>query len=591
MINSFNINYNTFSIYKSFFSSSNKLTKIICNVANKIFLYIHRRQTAAKGALLSYMFINTGVLAYNSLLNTKSDLNYCQEMTCALWNTTIQNRTSFLYPLDFRCNPSNANYSPFLYITSCLESLCHYAKNMDIIFSSCLDYKNNFMNLTDKSHQDESIYYARNIWDTVCPQKKIRHATITKEAEYINNCLENLCIHYNTTLQSKEKNYLSELCKSPISSKLRDILDRYSKLTHLTEKKLEELDNWTKGNIIISAIASVVTIAGIIASTYLGIITHRLKSSTIISLDIPGLVQGLRNILFQTYQTAQAITPIGAQDTPETVPETIAMNNLLEEARGLISDVSEVLESPIFRSEELQNVGEELSNIFSSGGVEKYIKSKNYNLPLQSSDILDNLLPRIYDFIKNGFQVQFIKETNNLVIKKENRTFHLGLNLNKFAETFIDDSLTSQFNISDISEFRIDLIKDNLMYWSNALCVYYQKLFCRLPLDRHNNDNIALLPNDDIVRISNNSTEMEREPLCYLFLSDIWCNWTEFFRNIVSDYSAFNDTSCINDVLILKLLPISNNKFPFADVSEYYNQTVLMKAIGGCYNQTILMKV
>lgn len=584
MINIYNINCNTDHIYEGFFSFSKEITKIIYSVVNKIFRYAERNQNSLKAITLSYLCIDTTVLAYQTLSNTRSDLNYCQEMICALWNTTIPNHTSFLYPLNFRCNPSDADYSPFRHLTTCLESLCHYAKNMNINFASCLTYKSNYRNATEESQEDESINFARNLWNTVCPLKKFRHHNAIKEAIYVNNCIENLCAHYNTTFEVKEKSsYLSELCENTINLKISKMLERLSKVVHSTEQQFTTTDTWTKSSIIVTAVASVASIAGSILSVYLGILSYRFlsKSNPIISLDIPGLIRGLRDILLPLSQTTGLAASIGAPDLP-VATQNIPLDTLFTEVEDLVTDLQEIIEDPIVYSEGAEGIGNEAGELFSSIATGKTMISKIYKIQSQSDYILDQLSSYISDFMKRGFQIQILEETNTLVMKKGDRVFRLGMNLNKFAQTFINDPLSSSFNVtnnlSNNFQLQLNLIKDNLIYWSDALCRYYYDLFCRLPLPRHNTDSIVLFPNDQIFRAVNNSMGEEQDSLCHLFYSDIWCNWTKFLQSTISNYSIFNDLSCNNDVLHLRLLPLDNNTFQGS-------------TIGGCYNQTILIKV
>lgn len=191
------------------------------------------------------------------------------------------------------------------------------------------------------------------------------------------------------------------------------------------------------------------------------------------------------------------------------------------------------------------------------------------------------IIRNVSDFDEESTLSQFTGQINSLLLDKINSSFahnQDGINDTKtFIQQFVDDLMFYTVEGYDIATIQADRLRQSFQTWQNAFCYYYNELFCRFPLVRHDDEISILIPDHHMDFI----VSKQLRALCYLLLDDLWCNWTKFLEILSGTNSSTSvNTKCSWDHLTLKLYQDLEN------VNQYEVETV-----GLCYNQTVMVKV
>lgn len=551
----------------------------VYGVGKKALNCLVRNKYALALSLWSYVLIEASVFGLDQI-STEGEYNLakCRQVVCSIWKNSTEQRNLFSNTsnaLELRCDSSHPNYHAFYFFEECMNYLCDYVKNAGINLKACLDF--NPYAVTEASR--EELHLTSELWNRLCPKKHFRHKNLISEATYINSCIISSC-NYFDTFEVKLEPGLSELCENMNAPKLNELLAKLSKIIHHAEKKMEEDDGWSRANTVSAIIASVSTIAVSVIATVTTIFTYQMTKTHTLSSNIPSIIAALRGIANGALETTRALTNsqnlAGAMGSAD-----IILNDFLVEVQHLITEVTETLEHS-FSYHEHNRIGNNLGNIREVGKIGIQSLAPPAIVPLVSTGV-EGILVKVVNGVAVVSQLSKSNKADNPILESSTDSplkSKVSIDrLKTFIQQFVNDlTFPSSKEGRDIATTQANRLKESLERWQNAYCHYIEQLFCRLPLPIHKDQDIIFIPDDHI----HSWITKKLSGLCYVFLDNLWCNWTMFLETLTDTNNTIhsNNTYCPWDHVVLKL------KQDIQDAHQYQ-----IEALGSCYNQTLLLKV
>lgn len=533
---------------RNFFSSyiENRITRKISQVAKNIFTYFCRNQYALQAGVWSYLIIEVSTFVINSnAFESGMNLDTCQNIICDIWNKEPKMSAitspfhNFPSTIDLRCNASSENFMPYYFLSSCIRDLCSYMGVANIPFSICIDDEiRNSSVINDYTNNTFSMI------EKICPWDKDKTSDLTQQGIYLSICLKEIC-DYFTNFQLQEENaILNALCHTPYIENVNTYVAKLTEISNKTNENLESRSAWgknTAASAIIIALSA--TAVSIISCWNAGLVLRISDEASSTSTSLYSLQQALGSMLQGTDRTLQSVSHIARSNPALEMAQHTELDTLLTQVRGLISDVRETMEHSFTYGE-----GAPIEN---ERGSFNNVAGEEIKRLIFGSDL---------------------KEEGHFFISQDKATLEKVL-----VQQFIDDRIFNFQNATHLSILHLSHLKDLLIRWHNAFCVYRHRLFCRFPLEKYINETGAFIPMEYFEQIT-----FSRAPgLCFSILNDLWCNWSKAIKMLTGRTDTLEITGyCPLDMLNFQVEQSEDNPNFYA-----------INALGSCYNQTVLIKV
>lgn len=251
------------------------------------------------------------------------------------------------------------------------------------------------------------------------------------------------------------------------------------------------------------------------------------------------------------------------------------------EVQHLITEVTETLEHS-FSYHEHNRIGNNLGNIQEVGRIGIQSVASPAIVPLVGKGVEGMLVKVVNGVAVVSELIKCNKEGDPILQNPTNSSLENEVSidtLKTFIQQFVDDlTFYSVEEGNDITTIQANRLKESLQRWYNAYCYYAEQLFCRFPLPTHKDQVVIFIPDDHIY----SWISKKLSGLCYVFLDNLWCNWTIFLETLteIKNTTDSNNTHCPWDHVVLKV------EQDIQDAHQYQ-----IEALGSCYNQTLLLKV
>lgn len=589
-------------------SSVTQIQKKISQIGKRVFSYLARNQKAIAISLGSYVCIQAGVTAAELWDKIAiEDLENCQSMFCDQWNNSTENENNDFSFLEFRCNADHPNYHPFTFLENCIKDLCEYTRTLGQSLEGCVypAIKN------DELPQGEDSLLEPKLWKALCPTIHMRHFTPQKKLKAINSCIQNLCNYYHVFSLNVPK-MVSQFCETANLDKLNHLVERMNKLMHKIENKLEENEFWDRTNSISSAVGGVLGVISSIIALGVTIVAYKAQ---IRNANIRPIVVNLRNMIPALSETTTSLRIENIHNTPVQTEGANTLETLLSEVQGLTLELSEILDHTVSYREEAETVldssivGEELGSNAMVGlgtgaigglgslaisgvgtkviegvgmGERGAINSRIEVIKKEGLEALWKLGVSVIDPSKTEITMDEEEIISNKKFYKSivvpGQALHLpkGLKWDGIIQDYVNDFILGPFTDPELTEVQANRLNGTFEDWDRAFCTYNYPniLFCRYPTENNTSPG-TLLP----THYTNTIVRHNLPGLCYILLSELWCNWAkvfDLFSKPESNHITSTNSDCSWDLFSLHV----DNK-DFLQVS----------ATGHCYNQSAIFKV
>lgn len=536
-----NLSVNTLFSSKNLYSFciENRVTQKVSQVGKNIFSYFSRNQHALQLAVWSCLFIKVSTFMFDDDTHASGmNLDTCQNIVCDIWSRHPRmsqiTSPSHNFPsiVNSRCNTSYDSYTPYYFLSSCLDDLCNYMQKALIPFSLCKDYiaQNLTLNIANPKHVFSVI-------EKICPWDNIKNKDILNQGVHLSICLKQICDYFIHFYAEAENEILKRLCQNPYIESINSISTKLSEIADEGNKKLQENDSWGKNTgATVVIVGMAVTGVSILACWNAGLIIQLKDIGSSTSTSLYSFQQTVGNMLQGASNTLSNVNNIetSSSNVPGEVLPNTELGNMGRQVKDLINNAQELIENSFSYPEEGLIPDEDLQSSFLNTEREE--------------------LQPVETMVTNEISEEKI-----------------------YIQKFIDTTLRYFEDASKISFLHLDYLKESFENWHNAFCFYRHRLFCRFPFERYMHETPTSIPLDYFETIT-----LEKLPgLCFSIFNDLWCNWTKAIRMLTRGIDNLELIGyCPSDSLYLEIERAGNS-------TEFYQ----MNALGNCYNQTLVVKV